>query len=162
MFATMLPILRTLDLIESRSSVFEGRYRRANSPYKMTRQMDGAVNNAALGYAIPLVVREEDSLLRIESELPGVGRDRIQISVTDHTLSIKLLALDATGAEFDPESTSNFVERRVTLASYIDPDSIRAAYADGLLQVEFDYVPAAEPRYVELSDSLEIVESPSY
>ena len=162
MFATMLPILRTLDLIESRSSVFEGLYRRANSPYRMTRQMDGAVGNAGLGYAIPLMVREDDSLLRIESELPGVGRDRIQISITDRILFIRLFASDVTGVEFDPESTNNFVERRVTLASYIDPDSIRAAYADGLLQVEFDYVPAAEPRHVELSDSLEIVESPSY
>ena len=112
MFATMLPILRTLDLIESRSSVFEGLYRRANSPYRMTRQMDGAVNNAALGYAIPLVVREEDSLLRIESELPGVGRDRIQISVTDRTLSIKLLALDATDAEFDPEHNKKFKQQK--------------------------------------------------
>ena len=162
MFATMLPILRTLDLIESQSLVFEGLYRRANSPYKMTREMGGAISNAGLGYAIPLVVREDDSLLRIESELPGVGRDRIQISVADRTLFIRLFASDVTGAEFDPESTSNFVERRVTLASYIDPDSIRAAYADGLLQVEFDYVPAVEPRYVELSDSLEIIESPSY
>ena len=162
MFATMLPILRTLDLFESQSSVFEGLYRRANSPYRMTGQMDGAANNAGLGYAIPLVVREDDSLLRIESELPGVGRDRIQISVTDRTLSIKLSAPDATGAEFDPEGTSNFVERRVTLASYIDPDSIRAAYADGLLQIEFDHVPAVEPRYVELSDSLEMAEAASY
>ena len=162
MFATMRPILRTLDLIDSRSSVFESLYQRSGSPYRMSRQLGAAANNTGSSHTIPLRVREDDSLLRIESELPGVERDRIQISVADRMLFIRLFAPDATGAEFDPESTSNFVERRVTLASYIDPDSIRAAYADGLLQVEFDYVPAVEPRYVELSDSLEIIESPSY
>ena len=162
MFATMLPIIRTLALIERRSSVFGDLYRRANSPYKIIRQLDGAADNAGLGHTIPLMVREDDSRLRIESEFPGVGRDRIQISVTGRELSIRLFAPDVTGAEFDPEDTSNFVERQVTLASYIDPDSIRAAYTDGLLQVEFNHVPAVEPRYVELSDSLEIAESPSY
>ena len=73
----------------------------------MTREMGGAISNAGLGYAIPLVVREDDSLLRIESELPGVGRDRIQISVADRTLFIRLFASDVTGAEFDPGKASN-------------------------------------------------------
>ena len=162
MFATMLPIIRTLDLIESRSSVFGDLYRRANSPYKIIRQLDGAADNAGLAHTIPLMVREDDSRLRIESELPGVGRDRIQISVTDRKLCIRLFAPDATGGQSGPDDLSNFMERHVTLASYIDPDSVRAAYTDGLLQVEFDHMPAAEPRYVEFSDSLEMVESPSY
>ena len=162
MFATMRPILRTLDLIDSRSSVFESLYQKSGSPYRVSRQLGAAANNTGSSHAIPLRVREDDSLLRIESEFPGVGRDRIQISVTGRELSIRLFAPDVTGAEFDREDTSNFVERQVTLASYIDPDSIRAAYTDGLLQVEFNHVPAVEPRYVELSDSLEIAESPSY
>ena len=162
MFGTMIPILRRLDLIESRSSGFEGLYRRADFPYRMTSQLGAAADNTGSSHVIPLQMREDDSLLHIESELPGVGRDRIQISVTGQKLSIRLFAPDVNGAEFDPEDTSNCVERHVMLASYIDPDSVRAAYTDGLLQVEFDQVPAVEPRYVELSDSLEIAESPSY
>ena len=162
MFATMLPIIRTLDLIGGQPTIFGDLYRRTNSPYGNANQTDRALRNSGLSHSIPMVVHEGDSLLRIESKLAGVGRDRIRVSITGSRLSVRLFCTEGNETEFDSKSTGNFVESQLTLPPYIDLDSARAAYTDGLLQVEFDHVPAATPRYVELSDSLEKIKSPGY
>ena len=88
--------------------------------------------------AMQMRLHETDAAYLLESDLPGVGRDNINLSVDGNVLTITALRRApeaAKSAEGDPQPRQKHrMERRFELEG-IDTSAIAADYVDGVLKV---------------------------
>jgi HSP20 family protein len=80
------------------------------------------------------MVDEEQGQLTITAEMPGVSKENIHLNVTENMASIK-----AEGEEVE-------YEKELRLSRPIDPDSARASYKNGVLDIVFKL---KEPKKVQ-------------
>ncbi len=107
------------------------------------------------GFSPATDVVESDSAYEIMVELPGVGRDDVQIEVADNVLSIS----GERKSEYDDNSEGvrrsersyGKFERSFCLASNLSGGDISAAYADGVLKVSVPKPEEAQPKQVEIN-----------
>ena len=99
------------------------------------------------------VVETEDAY-ELSLDLPGVGRDALDITLEDGTLKISgERAVDAR----HQDGRFHRVERRYgrffrsfTLGSDLDPDAVEASYDDGVLHVTVGKSERAQPRRIAI------------
>lgn len=102
-------------------------------------------------------VAETDSEVEITAELPGVKLDDLDIAVTENVLTIK----GEKSSEHEKEekdyhlierSYGNF-SRSVPLSFDIDPEAVKADFADGVLTIKIGKSPeiAAKTQKIEIS-----------
>ena len=89
----------------------------------------------------------------VEAELPGVGMDRIDVSVTGNELSIR----GERKIDEPPdvqwhrrERSSGTFARTITLPWEINPDEVEARFQDGVLSVKLPKAESAKPRKVKV------------
>lgn len=99
-------------------------------------------------------IRETREAFQIDAELPGLAKDDVKVTVEDRVLSIE-------GERRKEDETSDdkhhrieriyghFV-RRFTLPDNVDPDSVKASFRNGVLQVTLDKTERAKPRAIEV------------
>mgnify|MGYP000162149538 FL=1 len=95
------------------------------------------------GYAVRSNVSETDDEICITAELPGITEDDIDISVTGNRIAIKGEKKseeeekgEKEGRKFHKvERYSGSFQRMMTLPFEIDPESVKAQVADGVLTV---------------------------
>ena len=106
---------------------------------------------ATSGVFPPLSVREEDGVIHVEAEVPGIRAEDIDISVIGRTLTLK--------GERKPEDTGNVSFHRrergygafhkaVTLPEDVNGEAIEAEYKDGVLRIALPKAEHAKPRKI--------------
>lgn len=101
----------------------------------------------------PVDVVEDSTGITLYADLPGVSKDKLELSVEGDTLSI-----EGTVAIPMPESMqANYAEvnsssyRRVfTLSKELDPNKISAELTQGVLRLRIPKAEHAQPRRIEI------------
>jgi HSP20 family protein len=75
------------------------------------------------------IVDDQDELI-VVAEIPGVRKEDIELSATEHTLAIRAKS-DETGRNY---------EKEVDLPAKINPNIARARYSHGILEVKLQKV----------------------
>lgn len=89
---------------------------------------------------IPAVdVIDQDTNLLVRAEMPGISKEDIEVSATEHTLTMKSKArsesTEQNGEFFSCEISQNASARTIQLPSAIDPAQVTAKLQDGILEV---------------------------
>ena len=103
---------------------------------------------------LPLVdIYEAGDKFMVRTELPGVEKDAVSVSVDDHVLTIKGQKQFVEAKEGEKwkrvETSYGEFSRSFTLPEEIDVDSISAAYKNGVLELS---IPKVEPRQAKMID----------
>lgn len=96
---------------------------------------------------VPTDIFENDDFFIVEVEIPGATKKDVSVQIVDDHLSIK-----GKKAPKDREDTFEHQQERrfgefiqtIPLPAYIELDSIKAKYEEGLLRVKFKKNPIAE------------------
>ncbi len=116
----------------------------------------------ATATAAPRVdVRETDNAYIMEMELPGYKDKDVEISLKDRVLSIS--SRQEESAEKKADSGENKApeylirerriasfSRRFTLPADIDAEGVKAAFKDGILEIDIPRRPENQPRMIEI------------
>jgi len=100
----------------------------------------------------PLNVWEDGDNLYVEAEVPGLGRDQIDVSVSDgDTLTIageRRLRVPEAAAWLRRECGYGRFARTVTLPAMVDADAVEATYDGGVLTLTLPKHEAAKPKKI--------------
>lgn len=69
------------------------------------------------------IINEKDNELNITAEMPGIGKDDIEVNATENEVVIKA------------ESGGRKYYKKVNIPAQVDPDSAKAKYNNGVLEV---------------------------
>ncbi|NLX13811.1 MAG: Hsp20/alpha crystallin family protein [Phycisphaerales bacterium] len=104
--------------------------------------------------AFPVDIRSEGEHTIVEAELPGYGRDEIDIDVENNVLTI---TADSHKDVSEHKSGYYVCERRwgwrsrsFRLNETVDTDNVVADLKDGVLTLRFSLKPEAKPRRIEV------------
>ncbi|MDC0934928.1 Hsp20/alpha crystallin family protein [Pirellulales bacterium] len=95
---------------------------------------------------------EDSTGYRLELDLPGVSRDDVEITVDKGELRVaaERKAVDEDRNSLADERLYGKIERSVKLPELVNPESIDAKLADGVLSVSIAKKPEAQPRRIEI------------
>ncbi len=100
--------------------------------------------------AINVWTSEDGAILR--AELPGVNVENVDISLINDTLTIKgerFLELEQdSGACHRQERGFGQFARSIKLPFAVEPDTVKADFRDGVLQIELPRAAAEKPRKI--------------
>lgn len=101
----------------------------------------------------PVDIYEDDRVLTLKADLPGVAKDQLSIGVEDRTLSIEAapdldMSEDMTAIYADMRS--NRFRRSFTLSNELDSEKIDAQLKDGILTLTIPKREELQPRRIEV------------
>jgi HSP20 family protein len=121
-------------------------------PFRIMDEVFGRVlgdGGQAAGFTPRLDVRETDEEYVVMVDVPGVRSDDVQIELRDQILTISGTRVPVeTGEAQRVERPFGAFSRMLTLPQGIDPDSIRADYADGVLTLHVPKPGEAKPKKI--------------
>lgn len=101
-------------------------------------------------YVTPAVdIYETKGGLTVLADLPGVPKDRLDVSVEDNLLTIKgaVEARDETGHDWHEFNLVSYF-RQFQLGEKIDREKIKADYRHGVLRLSLPFAEEAKPRQI--------------
>lgn len=102
-----------------------------------------------------LNVTKEGSSYIVSAEIPGMNQEDLEISVEGDTLSLKGERKPdqlGEGVSFHRrERASGSFQRSITLPGRVDPDEVKATYADGVLTITLPMEKAALPKQIAVT-----------
>jgi HSP20 family protein len=103
----------------------------------------------------PLVdIHETKDNILLQVEVPGVKQEDIHVSVEDNTLTLKGERKRETEVKEDQyhrvERSYGHFERRILLPSEVDSDRVKAAYRDGVLEIQLPKKEEAKPKQIKV------------
>jgi HSP20 family protein len=100
-------------------------------------------------------VSETDDAYQVHIELPGIGRDRIDVQLVDHELIVtgEINEEENGGRRRRSSRRTGRFEYRTFLPGDIKPDQVSADLADGVLTVTVRKSHTAKPRRIEVRES---------
>jgi HSP20 family protein len=102
----------------------------------------------------PVDICEADGQVVLKADLPGVNREDIDLTVEQHTLTIKGQRRPDGQIREDQyhrlERAYGTFSRSFTLPSSIDAGAVRADYRDGVLTVTLPVRQEARPRQIQV------------
>ena len=132
-------------------------------PVRTTRSASGRGNGGSL-WTPPVDVRESDTEVVVEAELPGIAREDISVRYHDGRLILEGRREEAreTGAEdcetacasggwIRRERTIGRFHRSFDLPDSVDSSAIKAESRDGVLKVVLPKLEKAQPRQIDVS-----------
>ena len=99
-------------------------------------------------------VQDREADIRITAELPGVGKDDVDVSVSDNAVTIKAStreekeAGEPEGEFFRREIASGSFSRTVPLPGDVDADKAKASFNDGILELTLPKVEGSRRRQI--------------
>jgi HSP20 family protein len=106
-------------------------------------------------WAPPVDIYETGDALVMKAELPGFGKDDINIEMKDNVLVIKgeRKREDEVkeGSYHRTERVYGAFQRSFMLPTTVDQENIRASYRDGVLELHLPKVQAAQPKRIAVS-----------
>lgn len=98
-------------------------------------------------------ILESESDLIVRAELPGVRREDMDVEVTSESLTIR------GERKFDDQSKDNYLrveraygpfQRSFSIGVPVQPDKIKAAFRDGVLEITVPKAEEVKPKRVEI------------
>ena len=131
---------------------------------EMDRMIDSFfTGNAGLAKAsrFPAVdVVEKDDKFGLSIELPGYGKDDVDIKIDNNLLTISAAAVKEAGEEKKDEKESvryimrersgRDFTRTFVLPKDVDKDNVEASFENGLLVLDIPKIPKAEPKKISI------------
>ena len=120
---------------------------------EMTRLMRELAGDTPLSTALPqLNVYDDGDAFHVRAELPGLRKDRLDISVAGDVLTVKAERPpeESRGSYHRRERSYGSYSRSVTLPDAVDVDHVRASYKNGVLEVTLPRAPELRPRKVTI------------
>ncbi|MEW6260155.1 MAG: Hsp20/alpha crystallin family protein [Thermodesulfobacteriota bacterium] len=104
----------------------------------------------------PLVdIFDKDDAIVIHAELPGVKKEDVSIEVKDNVLTLRGERTESKEIKEDKyyrkERTFGSFHRAFTLPAAVNPDSIKATFKDGVLEIEIPKPEEQKPKQVKIS-----------
>lgn len=99
----------------------------------------------------PLNISEDENNVYVETEIPGVKLDNIEILASSDELTIKgsrEVSLPENARWLRRERSAGSFERKTTLPSEIDVEKVEAQLRDGVLMLTMPKVEAERPRKI--------------
>jgi len=111
-----------------------------------------ATSRGIQAYYVPASVWEDSGSYHVELDVPGVTRENVELTFDKGTLKISTerSAPEDQRLGLVDERRYGKVTRTVTLPESIDPESIAASLADGVLHVTVSKKPEAQPKKIEI------------
>lgn len=113
------------------------------------------------GMAIDL--KETADHFIVESVLPGVNPDQVEITILNDTLRIKAESVDATEEEGENwlirERRHGRFERSITLPATVNADEASADFENGILRITLPKTEAQRPRTIQVRSANESTSS---
>ena len=132
-------------------------------PVRYAERASGRTNGASL-WTPPVDVRESDTEVVVEAELPGISRDDISVRYHDGRLILEGRREETREAGSEDCQTActpgDWVRRERILGRFhrsfdlpesVDSSAIRAESRDGVLKVVLPKLEKAQPRQIEVS-----------
>uniref|UniRef100_A0A7C4MNJ8 Hsp20/alpha crystallin family protein n=1 Tax=Desulfatirhabdium butyrativorans TaxID=340467 RepID=A0A7C4MNJ8_9BACT len=98
---------------------------------------------------------DKDDAIVIHAELPGVKKEDVAIEVKDNVLTLRGERTESKEIKEDKyyrkERTFGSFHRAFTLPAAVNPDSIRATFKDGVLEIEIPKPEEQKPKQVKIS-----------
>lgn len=123
----------------------------------MVREFMPGVFRAAPGRGeqsvIPVEIQEMDNAYLVAAELPGVGKDAIDISITGNQVTISAEAkreMAADAKEWCNERCYGKLSRTIQLAVDVEEESADARYTDGVLRLTLPKKASSLPKRLEI------------
>ena len=98
----------------------------------------GNVPSSGRQLPIDVIDDEKSGLLKLVAEVPGVEKDDIDVTLQDDSVSIRASRGDTK------------YEGVVPIRGSVDPDSVKASYRNGILEVSFTVESGAKGRKVRV------------
>ena len=100
-------------------------------------------------------VREDEKTYVFETELPGIAKEDIDITLEDGVLAVSAENKTASDVNDDTgyhlrERRFGRVERSFRIPLPVDEEKVEAALKDGVLTISLHKVEAAQPRRIEV------------
>src|SRR6202042_2687180 len=102
-------------------------------------------------------ISETDKAIEISAEMPGLERKDVEISIDDDTLTIrgeKKVEENQKDKNVQlSERSSGVFYRALQLPPGIDPSSVQATMANGILKITIPKPAKAEPKKIEVKEA---------
>jgi HSP20 family protein len=113
-------------------------------------------NDVALSaFRPPVDIIDTDEAILIHVELPGVQKENVSIEMKENILTLKGERFEERkypqGSYYRSERTFGKFERSFSMPARIKPDSIRATFNDGVLEVIVPKPEEQKPRQISIS-----------
>jgi len=125
---------------------------RVNSLFQDFNQGESPVSTATFVPAVD--VYEDEKAVVLKLEVPGVEEKDLDVSVENHTLTVKG---ERKFAKEEKEENFHRIERRYgsffrsfTIPSTVNPESVKADYDAGVLRVQLEKRPEAKPKQIKV------------
>ncbi len=120
-----------------------------NQPFEnIFRTWENQLSSATTGFSVDIA--EEENSFQIRADLPGVSKDKVDISVQDNVLSliVDFPAQRKDGKTLHSERLSGRVKRTFRLSRDVDSTNIDAELKDGVLTLLLPKSEAAGKRQI--------------
>ena len=120
---------------------------------EMARLMRELSGDAPHSTALPqLNVYDDGDAFHVRAELPGLRKDRLDISVAGDVLTVKAERPpeEGIGSYHRRERRFGSYSRSVTLPDAVDVDHVHASYNNGVLEVLLPRAPESRPRKIAI------------
>jgi HSP20 family protein len=109
-------------------------------------------NEEVAMWRAPASIWEADNTFHIEVDAPGVLKDNVELTFDKGVLQITLerKAPDGERTNWHNERGYGKVSRSVTLPDTVDPNTISAELANGVLHVTVQKLPEAQPKKIDV------------
>jgi HSP20 family protein len=123
-------------------------------PREMARLMDETARPSAMSQrrvSYPLLnIAEDDDNYYVDVDIPGVAPDRLELILTDRSLTISGERTPAKGRYYRQERLTGSFQRIVSLGSPVDKDKVTARFENGILRVGLPKAEAVKPRKISI------------
>jgi HSP20 family protein len=116
---------------------------------------EGGSAVAATGFTPAVDIYEDEKKVVLKLEVPGVEEKDLDVSVEHHTLTVKG---QRKFEKEEKEEQFHRIERRYssffrsfTLPTTVDTESVAASYNAGVLKLELQKKPEAQPRQIKVN-----------
>ena len=127
----------------------------------MESMLTGSVQSAKASRYPAVDVVEKEDRFGLSVELPGYGKDDVEIKVDNNLLTISAAELKEAKEEKKEETkekvryimnerSGRSFTRTFVLPKEVDKENIEASFENGLLELEIPKVPKAEPKKIDI------------
>jgi HSP20 family protein len=101
---------------------------------------------------VDIIDRENEIVVR--AELPGVDKDDLDVSMTDHSVTIRATTScekkEAEGEYYRREMSRGEFQRTLPLPEEVDADKAKASFKDGVLELALPKVKSAKRKTIKV------------
>ena len=120
---------------------------------ELDRLTQQALGTAARPAAMPMDAWQEGDEFVVAFDLPGVDPDSVDIDVERNVLTVRAERRDPAPPNVEliaAERSRGVFSRQLILGDTLDPENIKALYADGVLTLRIPVAAQAKPRKIQV------------